>query len=481
MNKTVIKSYVLQPLALLAVPILLLLLGVDFLMVLAVEVLVLLCFACFKNINENIFFLFFLASFFIFLMSGDIAEAIFDRHYYLQFGEDATRHSRICILICLIFLYLGYIITSKKTYKFKLRSIDYDFNESLVYRIRLVSRFIYYCTYIVLIVNTLDVINFVRVYGYVEYYVSYDPILPTIIAEFADFTPIALCVFLATFPSKKECKYPLVTYSIYAVLSLFEGARGGFIYRAIFVLAYLIYRNYKDKGKEVWITKKTVVLLCLSVPFLLVFLFLYDYIRSGTEIVFSSFFDSLIDFFVNIGSSSKVIKYGYVYRERMDELRWFSLGGTLNYFKYGTLFNLFDLENIPATHTVEYALESHSFADYISYLSMETQYLNGQGAGSSFIAELYADFNYIGVAVGSAIYGILFKRFSILSEKHWLSTSIKLYMFMELISAPRAGFDSFISIILNVNFVLIMTAIYILACSLSRNKYKNVVVNIMGK
>ena len=112
---------------------------------------------------------------------------------------------------------------------------------------------------------------------------------------------------------------------------------------------------------------------------------------------------------------------------------------------------------------------------------METQYLNGQGAGSSFIAELYADFNYIGVAVGSAIYGILFKRISILSEKHWLSTSIKFYMFMELISAPRAGFDGFLAIILNVNFVLIIAAIYILACSLNRNKYKNAVVYSMEK
>ncbi len=481
MNKTVIKSYVLQPMALLVIPIVLLLLGVDFLMVLAIEVLVLLCFACFKNINENIFFLFFLASFFIFLMSGDIVGAIFDRPYYIQFEEEATTHSRICILICLIFLYLGYVLTSKKILKFQLNENKHVFDENLVYRIRLVARFVYYFTYIILIINTLDVINFVRIHGYVEYYVSYDSFLPTIIAEFADFTPIALCVFLATFPSKRECKSPIILYLVYSILTLFEGARSGLIYGVIFILAYLIYRNFKDKGRIVWISKKTVVVLCLSVPFLLVFLFLYDYIRADAEIVFNSFFDSLLNFFVSIGSSSKVIKFGYVYKDTIDEIRWFSLGGTLNYFKYGTLFNLFDLSSIPGNHTVQFALESHSFDAYISYLTMSSDYLNGHGVGSSFIAELYADFGYFGVAAGSAVYGMVFKRISVLSEKHWFSTSIKLYMFLKLISAPRAGFDGFISIIININYILIMAVIYIMACSLSRNKYKNAVVNSMGK
>lgn len=453
-------AFTVQIITLVFLPIILTVLGVDLLMAVSVEVFVILCFNCARNIGKNIFFFFFLISFFVFLMSGDIAEAIFDKHYYLQFGEDATRHSRICILISLLSVFAGYNLTFDNNTN--LTQPDGNMSEnSFKYSIRYSAKFVFYCTYIILLINTIDTVIFVLNNGYVAYYTSYSTFLPSIISELADFTPVAFCVFLGTCPSKKECKPIIALYLIYAVLTFMIGTRGTLIYTVLFVLAYMIYRGYREK--EVWVSKRVIILLCLLIPYILAFLFLYDYIRTGNEIKFVSVSDSILDFFVNIGASSKVIKYGYEYKGHINGFRWFSMGETLNYFKYGTLFNLFDLSSIPSRHSAEFALQGHAFGDYISYLVMRNGFLSGHGTGSSFIAELFADFGYVGVSVGSFLYGVLFKKISSMNESKWLSTSIKLYIFFSLIKAPRSNFDGFIAAIVNVNFIIIMLFIYFFA------------------
>ena len=253
---------------------------------------------------------------------------------------------------------------------------------------------------------------------------------------------------------------------------MFAGSRGVLIYNIMFLLGYIFYRNYRDHDKEVWIAKKSIVALCLSVPFLFVFLFLYGYVRLGENVTYNSFGDTLVSFFINIGSSSTVIKYGYEYQDSIEGLRWFSLGDTLNYFKYGKLFNLFDSGNIPSTHSAEFALQGHSFDSFISYQFMRIQYLNGEGSGSSFIATLFADFGYVGVAIGSMIYGIIFKRISFLNNNQWLSTAIKLYIYLFMIKSPRGSYDSFLGAIVNMKFILILLFIYLIAASLESNNIK---------
>lgn len=451
--------------------------GADLWMVLSIGMWWIMILICFKNINKNVFFLFFLVSFFVYLMSGDVAELIFDRHYHLQFGEEATLHAHKCVFISMLAIFVGYIFTSSKRNIAKFDTFgENESTPEIIAKIKKASKLVYGVSFIILIINTIDTIIFVAANGYVAYYTSFDPILPSIIVEIGEFTPIALCVFLATFPTKKESSIIIKTYLLYAILSLFIGSRGGLIYNAIFLLCYCFYRNYTDKGNTVWVSKKLITLMILSIPFLLSFLFLYEYIRTGREVEFSSFGETIVDFFVNIGASSKVIKYGYEYSGEIPKWRFYSLGETLNYFRYGTLFNLFDLGSIPARHSAKFAMESHSLDALISYLSMEEQFLGGHGTGSSFVAELFADFGYIGVAIGSFIYGWLFKKISYLNQKSWLLTSIKLYMFMALLEAPRSSYDGFIAAIVNVNYLLIMLFIYMFATtfrSYSKKSYNS--------
>ena len=455
-NQTKYASYfIIKIFVLCLFPIILYLLGLDILTVFATEVMAILVYHCLKDISSNILFFCFLLSFFVFLMSGDIVSELFDTYYYISFDESATRHCWIAILISLIFLYLGYI-TKRNSTLYKPKTI---FNSLDVYKIRNAAKIVYYITFFILLFNTIDKIQFVTRYGYVAYYSSYIPLLPSIIAEIADFTPISLCVYLATFPSKKEAMCPIRLFFIYALLTILIGARGGLVYNAVFLIGYLLYRNTHDKNNEVWISKKSIILLCVSVPFILVFLFVYGYIRLGNDIVYDSFGDTLVNFFVNIGSSSTIIKYGYEYNDKIEVFKFYSLGDTINYFKYGRLFNLFNSNIIPSTHSAEFALEGHSFDAFLSYKFMRTQYLNGEGSGSSFIAVLFADFGYLGIGIGSYIYGRLFKSMTYLDSSSWLNSAIKLYCFLMLIKAPRGSFDSFIGGIININFWVVIFGI----------------------
>lgn len=419
---------------------------------------------CSSRFNDNIFFVAFLFSFLIFLISGDLAEEIFGIYYYRRFDIDATIHAHISIAISLGFLFLRFIKSNKRNVRLNLvRNIDTlsDGNKELYIRcLRRVSKYMFLATFAILFVDTVYKAYYISIHGYISYYTTYCSFLPTIIVKIGEFAPDTFCVFLATFPSKKECKPILTLYILYAIIGIIVGQRGAFIYNTVFVIAYLFYRNKNENDGEIWMKKGYVILMICALPFLLVALFLYGYVRVGNDIVYTLFSETLVKFFVNIGSSSQIIKDGFVYREQLTDFKFYSIGGILNYFKYGRLFNLFFLDSIPAAHTAQYALEGHSFTEMIYYLSMASRYLGGEGAGSCFIAELFADFGYIGIAIGSAIYGMFFKSLAVMKKENWLSITLKIYMMLNMLKAPRGPYDDFLASIINVYFILLMIFIY---------------------
>lgn len=451
---------------------------VDFTLALVVELFVCLAIVCFENIYSHFYFFLFLTSFFIFLVSGDLADALFGRKYWQQFSEEANAHSHLSILISLIGMMAGYVLWKTENVREKVFSLTrkvagrdlsepkYSLRQGPVHtkeyyeQIRSVSKWVYFCFYLILMLDTLNKVYYVRVNGYVSYYTGYRSFLGPL-AQLGDFAPIALCAFLATFPSKKEAAGPLWLYFIYAACGFLIGQRGALIYNMAFLVGYLFYRNRHDENGEVWIRRWWIVAACLAAPFAVIALQIYGFIRNGEEIQFTSLSQTFVDFFVGIGSSSKVIKAGYDYRDQLTEFKFYSLGDTINYFKYSRLFNWFG--TIPAGHTAEYATQGHSFGEMISYVYMKTKYLNGEGAGSSFIACLYTDFGYIGVAIGSFLYGILFKSISVMKREKWLLSTIQLYALMFLMKAPRGSYDCFVGGIVNVTFICVLIMIYLLA------------------
>ena len=456
----------LYPAVLILLPILLVCLRVDFLMILIMECLACFLLLCSHDFSSHVFFIFFLLSLFGFLISGDLFEEIFGREYWIRFGEAETLHARISILLSLLGLGIGYFILYYVFYKKEARR--YPEEPAICqpkHSFRKAAMWLYILAYVFLMINTVNQIIFVKSYGYVAYYTSYTSILPTWLCKVGELTPIALCAFLATMPTKKQCRYILLSYALYACTAMFVGARGSLVYNLVFLACYMLFRNgRKNNDGEIWIHKSTIVAAVIFIPFMLVFFNLWDYIRLGKEIEFTSLVDSFIDFFVNIGASSKVIKYGYQYRNEIGEsFRFFSFGDTLNYFKYGKLFNFSTPENIVPVHSARFALEGHSFDSYLSYLVMPDRFLAGEGLGSSYIAVLFADFGYLGIVIGSVLYGAVFALYKKIGGKNYLFTVILLYMYLSLIKAPRGSYDGFLSLVINITFWVAILGILVLA------------------
>lgn len=459
-----------KPTILLFIPCLLLLFQVDLLMVLTVELWLVALLISIDDFSNNIFFSLFLCSFFVFLISGDLAEQIFHIYYYRQFKQDAVIHSQICIILSIIFMTLGFV---KKRSNLCLEKLPAPavLNEKIhllddmAGSAQKVSLIAFLVTFPILLFDTINKIVFVALNGYIAYYSSYDPLLPSIVVKLGEMAHVALCVFLATFPRKKHTQIVLILYLIFAVLGMATGQRGAFIYRLAFVLAYVFLRQKVHNHGEVWIKKRTIIALLVAAPFLLAFLFAYGYIRMGNDVPDKSIGELFASFFVNIGSTSQLIKDGYVLDAAIPRTKLFSIGGIINYFKYGTLFNLFRLDTLPVPHTAEFALEGHRFDAFLSYLTMPERYFGGEGTGSCFIAELFADFGYLGICAGSFIYGMFFKTLSNLKEKNWLSCAVLLYMVMHMIKTPRGAYDDFLTAVINVVYiafmVMIVVAIYL--------------------
>lgn len=444
-------------------------LNADVWLLMSVVVFGILMMICINKITTNCFFMFFLCSLYIFLLSGDIAEIIFKEYYYIQFDMSATIHAHRSIFISLLFILVGFAVTPACKIKRCNIEVRQSKEPSFKSNLQFVAKLSYFATYIFAILYLIDNIKYVSDNGYFKFYSSYVSGMPMIFVKIGEFMPLTFCLFLATMPSKKESLGTIISFVVYSFISLLVGSRSTVVYNLVFIFCYFLYRNYIDKGKDVWVTKRIAYVLLLCIPFLLNFLFLYDYIRTGTDIKYGSFGDTLISFFVNIGSSSKVIKYGYIYSHNIPKYRFYSFGETLNYFKYSKLFNS---GAIPSRQTAEFALESHSFSSLISYLVMPQGYLQGHGTGSSFIAELYADFGYCGIAVGSFIYGCAFKKICTNNGGSWLFTTICLFTFFDFLASPRASYDGFFACVFNLSNIAYVVLIIIISKFMTKIKGK---------
>ena len=136
-------------------------LNIDRLLILDVLGILISLIICFRDSNSNIFYIFFLISVFIFLISGDLVEELFGKQYWLSFSEDASNHTHISIFISLVSMIIGFLLI--KTPK-KNKSIPKENSEKRLQIVSHVSRLVYYLTFIILIVDTLFKVIYVHRY-----------------------------------------------------------------------------------------------------------------------------------------------------------------------------------------------------------------------------------------------------------------------------------------------------------------------------
>lgn len=438
-------------------------------------------YAC-KDLKRRLLLAVFLTSFFIFLLGGHLVYEYFGMNLNYYLGDDYYLHSNVCLLISLIFVLLGFFVTSKFDFERKAPEVSSKFikssketgrtmvqSEETVLKIRKASVFLYYITYPIWIYIILEKATFVQTNSYYSYYTDYTSNAPYFIRAIASMTPFFLYLFLATMPSKKESRLPLLLYILYAVVSIFTGRRSNMTFMIIFFIAYILFRHFKDGKEAGWIKKRDIILAVIGMPLLIMFLYIYNFIRMGTQITDLSIKDMFLGFFQQQGFSSSLIRLGKYHASELRENAYYSFFGIVKFFRTNTIMKLifnFQYDFSYLRNDYDFATKGNSLANALSYIRLWA-YSKGMGLGTCYIAELYYDFGYIGVAVGNLFYGVVINGICKIWNKTknfnvW-ATAIGFALVESFIKAPRWNFDIIISYFLDLGMWMAFGSVFVLS------------------
>lgn len=424
-----------------------------------------------SNLKNHSALFSFLIAFFVFLMGRQFCYTFFDCNELYTFLDSTNTYTYVCIAISLIGIYLGDMFASGKIRFEQVRQRKPSFLESGAYgnNYRFACKIMFYFCYMFTLVYVAMRIVFVQAVGYLASYT--DDVggsgIPTIILWLHSFTPVALSLFLATKPEKKEVLLPAVLYELYAVLTVFTGQRYPFIGISMYLLVYWLIRNKEDGG---WVKRYHYLAVVIAVPLLMIFTTAYDSIRIGEPFEFNSIAETLKEFFIDQGGSINTIRRTIYNADEIDDMKLVSFSSTYSTLFENTISRRLCNITVYSNNTIEHALKGHSLAHRLSYIAYGSGYLAGRGIGSSYIAELLHDFGVAGVFLGSIFYGIMLGKISRIGFTDKFRDGILLAMIYYLLQAPRGDFDSFIGGIFSLQSVIFFICIIGLSQFLGKMK-----------
>ena len=437
------------------------LIGANFYFVVAMIILLDMIISCIRKIENYAFLFAFGIAFFIFLMGRDFLENFFRYKVELHYSTEINNHAYICMILALVSIWGAYWLFSEKIkIKFNqhVNRSSQQISSRYIDYIQQISKLFFYTTIPFAIASRLAIVRFVGNNSYTEYYTDYSELLVGntalyIVSKIELAMPVALCIFLATYPTKKDSKKILIVYFIYLLISLGAGSRGPFVLGILLLLVFFVTMQ-GIRPEEKWFSRRYLLVLLLLVPVAAVSGYMYNLARFGISNESTSLLDAFTGFFYDQGVTVTVIKRAYQFADQIPEQGLY----TLEFVHSGIIARLLGIP-VYNGNSINHAMHGGSFTHAIGYVIMGQGYLAGRGTGSSYIAELYHDFGYIGVVIGSFIYGVIFSKLTEKDSQSVLSRAIVFALMTQFLWAPRGGFSAFLSYLLapSTIFVFIVT------------------------
>ncbi|MBQ2884854.1 MAG: O-antigen polysaccharide polymerase Wzy family protein [Alphaproteobacteria bacterium] len=427
-----------------------------------------------RNLDRNITLLVFLIAFFTFLMGRVILPLFVDTSELIDifgeadFSKETQIHICVSLFISLVFVWLGFCIGIKKVNKYPSCRIKHD--GKVITRVRFISKQILYFTFVFSLVLSLEKVLFVLNNGYYALYLDYNSKLPYIVTLVAHCFEYAVMLFLATLPTKKESIIPILLYLILGISSIGTGQRSDFVLTILMIITYLFLRNTLDNNESKWIGRKGLWIIGISLPLLVLLLFLIAFLRMDVDVETSSNF--LLTFMYQQGVSVDVIGYGYDYYEQFPPNRLYLLGDIIDYYRHNFIAQfLFDAKPVEP-QSVERALNDFSYDATLTYLVKPHLYLRGGGLGSCYIAEAWHDLGYIGVAFVNYVFGFILGRIPYWCRQNVWISSVALLMFINIVYAPRSRTIKFVYVFFSLVVILFYIFVYIYSKRKKGYEYK---------
>ena len=395
----------------------------------------------YKRIEQRSLLFAFGVAFFVFLMGREFLE-LFWGYKREKFGERINNHLYICLLIALLALWFFYLLFSRRS-EMERKRMGINARTPYAASVRKTASIVFYCTLPFALVYRLVIASYVSVNSYSEYYTDYSSVLSGntllyVISKIEPIMPVALAIIMASLPTKKQFKWPLILYCPYLILSLGGGQRSTFMLGILLIFVFIVYMQGLYP-KEEWFKRRYMLYLAASVPLLAVFGTIFNVVRLGGSADGISIFESFMDFFYDQGVTGNIIKRAYEYSDKIPDGIY-----TLEFLHSGILARLLGIE-VYNGNSVAHALYGGSMTHALGYAVMGSQYLAGRGTGSSYIIELFYDFGYIGVAIGTMLYAWLFAKITKIKKNNIFMRSLMFSVITQLLWAPRASFTGFIS------------------------------------
>lgn len=408
-----------------------------------------------ENIRERIVFLLFHATFFTFILARPFIGAVRGEKWWVIQGIADVKFAIVAIILSLLFIFLGAFWGDKVILHKCFAEMETGIMSKSEFRkiLQNISMVLFFGTYGFAVIKEIEKLTFMIGKDYLEYYTSFQSQLPGAFHTVASFMEYALCIFLATLPSKRKSLVPLILFWMVGIPDLIIGIRNPIMLNSLFVLVYYCYRNGDIGREEVWLGRLEKVGLSISVPFALAFMSAMTKVRSGGNLVFTNIIQMIGNFFYGQGVTFEVLMMGYRTIPKLPNTGTYTFGGIIDYIMYGSIGQILWGNNpLPPGNNVLVATEGHSFAHNMSYLSLQTDYLKGKGWGSSYLLEVYADFGYLGLSIFSFALGVILAcMFGLMRKNFWMRI-FALVSLLSIFFMPRAEATGWLTFIFTIQF-----------------------------
>lgn len=422
--------------------------------------------------EKNILHIFLLITIFIFLMSRIFVRWIQNGEVYKPFSYDTMAHIYYCIFLSICGLWIGTSSRIRLTMHGRMKSrqteeaarydhnIDLDILRMIVGFLTIVSGI---CS---LLINVEKIAAFHVFGGGGEMRIAYASAMPELVLRASYIYNFVFAIYLATFPEKKKAMPYFFMYIGICATKMMFGSRCDFMLALMFVYVYFHIRDRMDQSCEKlndqWFGMKERLFTILSIPALIVLLVFVSAYREHSAFEFTGIMETFVEFFEAQGTSFDVIGYAYENAYKLTQPHQLYLfDNTYTFLTTNPVSRLFTGMRFYNVNTVERAIYGTSLDQSLYYIINPASYLAGRGCGSSYIAEVYLGYGYVGVFIFNILLGgVLVKLTRYKFNEMWKNTIVLLFT-LSLFFIPRAGFDDFVGEFLSVTHIFTALIIYV--------------------
>lgn len=415
-----------------------------------------------NKLTQRILLFCFGIAFFTFLIGRDGMEYFFNHESETLFTKEVNHHAYLSMLLGLIGVWISFALYNHGNSC--PGGLHLDHRKAIFYHyIRRYSLLCFYIVYPLAMSVNIVIAYFVIKYGYAAKFTDLRALIEAspvfyVFTKIELLLPTAFCIYMATLPCKKKFLKITKPYFVYLLFTLGTGGRGDFILGILLIIVFMAFMQ-QTQPNIIWIDKRKLKYGILFVPIIAIGSSFINVIRFGGDADDISITEGFSNFFYDQGVTSNAVKRAYQYEDYIPKQKDYY---SFEFLHTGIVARLLG-NKVYQGNTIDHATKGGSFTHALGYTVMSNGYLAGRGTGTSYIAELFYDFGYIGILLGSCIYGYIFSLANNFRKSGIFIRALVFIILTKILWAPRGGYSGFLSFIFAPTTLFLL--MFVFACA----------------